>query len=235
LLVVIAIIAVLAALLLPALGSARENAHRTACANNLRQIGVLSQLYADDCNGYYPFSSQNPNFWTITIISYVGCTLHMHGLGLLKPPAIGLPANLPKYTTSAAMFFCPNLVHSTIVNPSKNLSASWEGGHEGYFYSGNPGNWDWTACVITSPAGGGANGCAYGPDRLQLAGVGAARVVLVNDFIEINPPSYLLPHPVNDASPDGGNILFADGHTGWLVFTNWIGMGGGFYRPNRGF
>ncbi len=48
LLVVIAIIAILAALLLPALARAKERSRRTACMNNERQMGIGSQLYADE-------------------------------------------------------------------------------------------------------------------------------------------------------------------------------------------
>src|SRR6476659_3943940 len=48
LLVVIAIIAILAALLLPALNSAKERAKRSVCVNNLRQFIFAAQIYAGD-------------------------------------------------------------------------------------------------------------------------------------------------------------------------------------------
>ncbi len=58
LLVVIAIIAILAALLLPALSSAKQRGRTIQCVSNLHQISLAMRLYADDSNGLYPESGE---------------------------------------------------------------------------------------------------------------------------------------------------------------------------------
>src|SRR5207253_9651919 len=54
LLVVIAVIAILAALLFPAISAAKAKARRTACMNNLRQINLGVRMYSDDSSDATP-------------------------------------------------------------------------------------------------------------------------------------------------------------------------------------
>ncbi|MCI0745190.1 MAG: prepilin-type N-terminal cleavage/methylation domain-containing protein [Verrucomicrobia subdivision 3 bacterium] len=54
LLVVLAVVGLLAALILPALGRAKESARATSCLSNLRQTGVALQLYVQDNNNRLP-------------------------------------------------------------------------------------------------------------------------------------------------------------------------------------
>ena len=58
LLVVIGIIAVLAAMLMPALGKAREKAKQTECINNLKNFSLSATMYSNDNRSLFPFLTE---------------------------------------------------------------------------------------------------------------------------------------------------------------------------------
>lgn len=59
LLVVMSIVAIMAAILLPVLGEARERGRRAKCMNNIRQIGFAIEYYKEDHDSYYPIAPPN--------------------------------------------------------------------------------------------------------------------------------------------------------------------------------
>jgi len=76
LLVVIAIIAILSALLLPALSRAKGKARATACLNNLKQLGLGAVMYCDDNDDTLPQSSHLHASWVSRLQPYSGTNVY---------------------------------------------------------------------------------------------------------------------------------------------------------------
>ena len=74
LLIVIAMIAILAAMLLPALNKARESAKSIGCVNNLKQINLAHGLYSDDSRDYIAagFQAKTKIAWPVFLTPYIG-------------------------------------------------------------------------------------------------------------------------------------------------------------------
>ncbi len=99
LLVVVAIIAVLVAILLPAIGQARESARALSCMNALRQFGLANEFYANDSNEWY-VPVRIP-YWTI----WEQNPLFRRNLGLAPDGTFYAPVGLicPDATLSLAV------------------------------------------------------------------------------------------------------------------------------------
>lgn len=117
LLVVIAIIAILAAMLLPALNSAKQTALRTRCVNGLKQCGIAVQMYTGDNKEYLPYafvicgrqgSYQGVNNYLGAWLNYFGMTTNSPSYtnGFTSCPAARAIANqqdLPTYVGNRNM------------------------------------------------------------------------------------------------------------------------------------
>jgi prepilin-type processing-associated H-X9-DG protein len=150
LLVVIAIIAVLIALLLPAVQSAREAARRMQCTNNLKQIGLGMHNY-HSANNVFPMGGsaqlnargQGPYEWEnysafALMLSYLEQTPIFNACNFMICPdtgyGYGFAANTTAYNTKLNLFLCPSDPFSGIQNLNNYMACygttTWMPGYQ---------------------------------------------------------------------------------------------------------
>jgi prepilin-type N-terminal cleavage/methylation domain-containing protein/prepilin-type processing-associated H-X9-DG protein len=87
LLVVIAVIAIIAALLLPALSQGRKKARDINCLSNLKQFGVAQHLYLSDMSDTFPYTTNR--WWVMPLCDYpklLAAYLPTNGLNIFRCP-----------------------------------------------------------------------------------------------------------------------------------------------------
>ena len=114
LLIVIAIIAILAALLLPSLKTARDQAYKIQCAGSLKQLGLMNALYADNYNSWFLPSKCG---WTGS--GYSQLWYNSTPLGVAAKTLIDLPSSAITSGAWPKAFICPK---ATLVTPATGYS-----------------------------------------------------------------------------------------------------------------
>ena len=206
LLVVIAIISILAAILFPAFARARENARRTACLSNMKQVGLGIVQYTQDYDEKMPCQPDSglPNTGVGVVINY------------RTNPATNWFTQVYPYVKSWQLFACPSAQPNTAsVNENPG-----DGSNGDSNYLGN-------GVIMQRYAG-------FGP--LSLAAITEpSTLIAVQEYSMRAKASYMRPLLVAGSQStyqswltdsfsnvhfEGGNLLFADGHVKWRKHTS---------------
>jgi prepilin-type N-terminal cleavage/methylation domain-containing protein len=172
LVVVIAIISILVALALPAIGRARVAARRTQCQNNLRNLG-LAMLHATEVSGRFPacgnfgrdpVTGQGQNFhsWVVDVLPWIDAGVIADAWDKNKP--VSDPVNFPLAQYRIRVLICPDDISATgkraagvsmgdlsyVVNGGVGFTAEIGGVHDCPF-STTDGKMDLNANNVTCP------------------------------------------------------------------------------------
>ena len=195
LLVVIAIIAILAAILFPVFARARENARRSSCASNLKQIGLGIMQYMQDSDGIYPVQ-------------------------LETNPTVYWQYNVAPYLKSTQIYSCPS-APSTIVFSGNSQFVAYGINYWLDYLGGYP--IPATESTISNPSGTillcDTTGWAGSP--IVERGYYRAYPSYYGGFNNRNSTVYGFDYAtpqtrVSDRHFDGTNILWCDGHVKWM-------------------
>lgn len=200
LLVVIAIIAILAALLMPALSSAKERGKRIACLANLKQIGTAALIYASDYHDYVP--PAGANVYPVQIDST--------DPSFAVWRTLGVPID---QTNSRSVWTCPN----------RPGFVKWAGTQIviGYQYYGGIVNW--INAIGTGPSASPVKTTLSKPSWCLCADLVAQPSGNLWNYPGTDSDtaasgwSYLPAHKApSGLYPVGGNEVFIDGHAQWI-------------------